>query len=76
LALLAGVGEAVGVAAGLDDVGAEGESVDDRGAESGVGERFGPAEKDSLEAIATLLFSSRSVSTWKSSSAPWRSSSM
>ena len=32
LALLAGVGQAVGVAAGLDDVGAEGEPVDDRGA--------------------------------------------
>ena len=31
--------------------------------------------KDSLEAIATLFFSSRSVRTWKSSSAPRRSSS-
>jgi hypothetical protein len=31
LALLAGVGEAVGVGAGFDDVGAEGEPVDDCG---------------------------------------------
>ncbi len=43
LALLAGMGEAVGVAAGLDDVGAVGEPVDDRGAEPGVGEGFRPA---------------------------------
>jgi hypothetical protein len=33
-------------------------------------------ENDSLEEIATEFFSSRSVSTWNSSSAPWRSSSM
>ncbi len=32
--------------------------------------------KDSLEAMAMLFFSSRSVRTWKSSSAPRRSSSM
>ncbi|CAL9665278.1 hypothetical protein SUDANB15_07167 [Streptomyces sp. enrichment culture] len=32
--------------------------------------------KDSLEAMATLFFSSRSVSTWNSSSAPRRSSSI
>src|SRR4051812_20506656 len=32
-----------------------------------------PPPKDSLEAMATLFFSSRSVSTWKSSSAPCRS---
>ena len=32
--------------------------------------------KDSLDAMATLFFSSRSVNTWKRSSAPWRSSSM
>lgn len=31
--------------------------------------------KDSFEAMATLFFSSRSVRTWNSSSAPWRSSS-
>jgi hypothetical protein len=33
-------------------------------------------ENDSLEAIAILLFSSRSVRTWNSSSAPRRSSSI
>jgi len=33
-------------------------------------------EKDSLDAIATEFFSSRSVRTWNSSSAPRRSSSM
>jgi hypothetical protein len=33
-------------------------------------------ENDSLEAIATLLLSSRSVRAWNSSSAPRRSSSM
>jgi hypothetical protein len=32
--------------------------------------------KDSLEAIATEFFSSRSVRTWNSSSAPRRSSAM
>ena len=40
---VAGVGEAVGVGAGLDDVAAEGEPVDDGGAEPGVGEGLGPA---------------------------------
>jgi hypothetical protein len=39
------VGQPVGVGAGLDDVAAEGEPVDDGGAEPGVGERFGPARK-------------------------------
>ena len=34
--------EAVGVAAGLDDVGAKGEPVDDGGGESGVGEGLAP----------------------------------
>src|ERR1700688_5016712 len=45
LALLggAGLGEAVGVAAGFDDVAAEGDAVDDGGAEAGVGECLGPA---------------------------------
>jgi hypothetical protein len=37
---------------------------------------FVQPENDSLDAIATLFFSSRSVRTWKSSSAPHRSSSM
>jgi hypothetical protein len=39
----AGAGQAVGVGAGLDDVAAEGEAVDDGGAEAGVGEGLGPA---------------------------------
>ena len=71
-----GVGEAVGVGAGFDDVSAEGESVDDSGAESGVGECSGPAGERLVRAMATEFFSSRSVNTWKSSSAPRRSSSM
>ena len=33
-------------------------------------------EKDSLDAMATLFFSSRSVRTWKRSSAPRRSSAV
>src|SRR5664279_1814782 len=40
-----GVGQPVGVGAGLDDVAAEGEPVDDGGAEPGVGERFRPARE-------------------------------
>jgi hypothetical protein len=64
-----GAGEAVGLGAGLDDGGVEGEAVDDRGAEAGVGEGLGPA-KLSLDAMATLAVSSRSVRTWNSSSAP------
>ena len=32
---------------------------------------FVQPENDSFEAMATLFFSSRSVRTWKSSSAPW-----
>jgi hypothetical protein len=38
----AGLGEAVGVGAGLDDVAAEGEPVHDRRAQPGVGEGLGP----------------------------------
>ena len=34
--------QAIGVAAGLDDVGAEREAVDDRGGEAGVGEGLAP----------------------------------
>lgn len=41
--LLERVGESVGLGAGFDDVGAEGEPVDDGGAEAGVGEGLGPA---------------------------------
>jgi hypothetical protein len=71
-----GGGEAVGVGAGLDDVAAENEAVDDGGAESGSVKVLVQPEKDSSEAMATLFFSSRSVRTWKRSSAPRRSSSM
>jgi len=42
-ALGAGVGEAVGVGAGLQDVAGEGEPVHDRGAQPGVGEGLRPA---------------------------------
>src|SRR5271166_5168406 len=41
--LLAGVGEAVGDGAGLDDLPSEGQPVDDRGAEPRIGEGLGPA---------------------------------
>lgn len=41
--VVAGVGQSVGVSAGLDDVGAEGEAVDDCGAQPWVGEGLGPA---------------------------------
>lgn len=40
--LAVGVGETVGVGAGLDDGAAEGQAVDDGGAEPRVGERLGP----------------------------------
>lgn len=70
-----GLGEAVGLGAGLDDGAVEGEAVHDGCAEPGVGEGLGPAPIDSFEAIATLFYSSRSVRTWNSISAPWRSSS-
>jgi hypothetical protein len=38
----AGFSEAIGVAAGFDDVAAEGEAVDDGGTQAGVGEGCGP----------------------------------
>ena len=56
--------------AGVDDVAAESESVEDGGAEAWVGEGLVQPAKDSLEAIATEFFSSRSVWTWNSRSAP------
>ena len=55
------LGEPVGVGAGFDDGAAEGKSVDDGGAEPRVGEGLVQPEKDSLDAIATDAFSSRSV---------------
>lgn len=58
-----GVGESVGLGAGLDDVAAERESVHDGSAQPWVGEGFVHPENDSLEAMATEFFSSRSVET-------------
>ena len=72
----AGLGEAVGAGAGLEDVAAEGEAVDDGGAEAGSVKVLVQPLNDSLEAMATLAFSSLSVSTWNRSSAPRRWSSM
>lgn len=44
-----GVGEAVGLGAGLDDVPAKGEPVDYGGAQARVGEGLGPATKALVE---------------------------
>jgi hypothetical protein len=60
---LRALGEPVGVGAGLDDGAAEGESVDDGGASLGSVKVLVQPEKDSLHAIATDAFSSRSVRT-------------
>jgi hypothetical protein len=67
------VGAPVGLSVGLDDVAAEGERVDDGGAEPVVGEGLLQAVNESSEAIAKELVFSRSVRTWKSSSAGRRS---
>jgi hypothetical protein len=52
------VGEAVAGGVGFDDVVVEGESVDDRGGESGVGEGFGSAAEGLLGASTMALRSS------------------
>lgn len=70
------MGEAVGVGAGLDDGGAEGDRSTIAAQSRGSVKVLVQEENASLEAMATLLRSSRSVRTWKSSSAPQRSSSM
>jgi hypothetical protein len=57
------LGKPVGVGVGFDDGAAEGESVDDGGAEPRVGEGLGPAGEGLVDAIATDAFSSRSVRT-------------
>jgi hypothetical protein len=65
LSLAAALGEAVGGGAGLDDVAAEGEPVHDGGVQRrGSVKILVQPENDSLEAIATEFFSSRSVRTW------------
>jgi hypothetical protein len=53
-----GLGKAVGVDAGLDDVAGEGEPVDDRSAETGFGEGAGPAGEGLVagDGDAVLLF--------------------
>tara|TARA_B100000519_G_scaffold134563_1_gene116229 strand:- start:319 stop:504 length:186 start_codon:yes stop_codon:yes gene_type:complete len=61
--LVAGVSQPVRVGAGLDDDAAEGEPVDDRGAEPGSVNVLVQPENDSLLAIAMAFFSSRSVNT-------------
>ena len=50
----------------------EREPVDDRSGEAGVGEGLTHSENGALEATATDARSSRSVRTWKSSSAAAR----
>ena len=55
LLVVFGVGEAVGIGSGFDDVAAEGESVDDRGAESGVGECFRPAREGLVGRVKQLV---------------------
>lgn len=54
-----GIGGSESVAGGarFDDGAAVGQSVDDGGAGSGVGEGVGPAGGGLLEAMATLFFS-------------------
>ena len=74
--LASGVDETVAGGAGLDDVAAECEAVDDGDAEAWFGEGFGPAAEASSLAIAIAFCSSRSVRTWKSSPPPLPSSSM
>jgi len=54
------VGEAVGLGAGFDDVAADDEPVDDGVAETRGGEGLVQPPNDSLDAIATEAFSSRS----------------
>ena len=60
----------IGLGAGLEDVGAVGEPVDDRGGEAPSGKTEPHSPKGRLLATAIEARSSRSVMTWKSSSAP------
>lgn len=70
-----GAGQSVGLGAGLDEGGVEGELVHDRCAERGSVNVLDQPLNASLEAMAMLFFSSCSVSTWKSTAAPRQSSS-
>lgn len=74
--LPAGVGEAVGVGAGFDDVPPKVSRSTIAAQSLGSVNVFVQPEKDSFDAIPTEFFSSRSVRTWNSNSAPRRSSSM
>jgi hypothetical protein len=63
-------GEPVAAGAGLDDVGVEGEPVDDGGGEPGSVKVLPHSEKGALEAQAMEACSSLAVMIWNSSSAP------
>ena len=68
-----GGAEPVGLGAGLENVRVEGDPVDDRGDQAGVGEDGSHSLNGRLVPIAIEARSSRSVMTWKSSSAPFGS---
>ena len=68
--------ESVGIGAGFDDVAADVSRSTIAAQSLGSVNVFVQPENDSFDAIATEFFSSRSVKTWKSSSAPRLSSSM
>ena len=63
------VAEAPGLGAGVDDVSAVGEAIDDGLGESGVGEHLGPFGERRLVVTISEPRSWRSESTWKTSSA-------
>ena len=67
-------GEPVGVGAGLQDVRVEGDAVDNRGDEAGIGNTVPHSLNGRLVPIAMEARSSRSVMIWNSSSAPRESS--
>lgn len=58
------------VGAGLEDVGVEGDAVDDAATRRGLGMTVPHSLKGRLLANAMLAFSSRSVRIWNSSSLP------
>ncbi len=62
--------EPVGLGAGLQDVGVEGDPVDDGGDRAGVGEDGAPLLNGRFVPIAIEALSSRSVMIWNRSSAP------
>ena len=70
LAFFQGTAEAVGLGAGFDDVGAVGDTVDQRLAQPGVGNHRGPFREGRLVVTITAAFSARSAMTWNRISAP------